>query len=605
MGVGPSGAIGGASVFEQEAPQLPATAARSGSRTIPGLGAVAILAVAGVGLTSAGFFATRAVERHSVTSEFNRLADDRLATVRRTMADYLQSLLAISAFYDASMEVERNEFTAFTSLLLAWNSGIQALEWVPRVEHERRTAIEQAAHYAGLDGFRISDRDANGDLVPSPARAEYFPVYFVEPFAGNEQALGFDLSSDPIRLSALNRARDTGQMAVTARVRLVQETGDQFAALVFLPKYRKDASPRTEAERREALAGFVVGAFRLGEMLTTTLESRDAEGIEVWLKDVSAPQEQQLLAARLAPRSESAQQPEQVPPDDASSPLYRAARLPIGEQEWEAACTAAPDFMRANARVGAWWVFGGGLVLTSLLCGYVVLLVGRTEELRQANALLAAEIARRTEAEYRQKLTMDELDHRVKNNLAAVLAIAQQTLGTAPSLGAFGQTFVGRIHAMAAVHRALAAGGWEGAELSEIIQLALGAYFDDESSRVTAGGARVQVPARASVPLCMALHELTTNAQKHGALSSLDGHVDVKWSCDDHRMLHLEWTERGGPPVEQASPPGFGTVLIKDVIEHELQGTVDLDCRPQGLVCTMTVPLVDAEQSSSADRGAS
>jgi two-component sensor histidine kinase len=200
-------------------------------------------------------------------------------------------------------------------------------------------------------------------------------------------------------------------------------------------------------------------------------------------------------------------------------------------------------------------------------------------------------ISERKRAERRQHLLMRELDHRVKNNLAAVLALAEQTIAASDSLDAFQESYVGRIRTLARMHEALANSNWEDVQLDDVIRLNLGAFMENGRDRVAISGEKVLLPARASSPICMAIHELTTNATKYGALSSVDGRVAVDWRCEDSELT-LTWTERGGPPVAQSTGRGFGMTLIKGMIEYELCGNVRMDFGPQGIECRFTVPLV-------------
>ena len=125
-------------------------------------------------------------------------------------------------------------------------------------------------------------------MVRAARRSEYFPVYYAEPLAGDESAPGFDLVSHPARREALERARDIGVAVATTRIRLLQEAGEQYAFLVFLPIYRRGAPKETPEERRQSLSGFALGVFRVGDMVETALKDFPQEGIDVHLSDASA-----------------------------------------------------------------------------------------------------------------------------------------------------------------------------------------------------------------------------------------------------------------------------------------------------------------------------
>jgi PAS domain S-box-containing protein len=200
------------------------------------------------------------------------------------------------------------------------------------------------------------------------------------------------------------------------------------------------------------------------------------------------------------------------------------------------------------------------------------------------------DITERKQAERRRQLLSSELDHRVKNNLAAVLSLADQTLDASPSLEAFRVAFAGRIHAMAQAHEALARSGWDGLDLGEDARLILAPYTLHNPDAVRFLGPQVLLPARTALPISMALHELATNAVKHGALSTPAGRVDLRWSQTDSRVT-LHWSESGGPAVSPTRRAGTGTSLIQGLIGFELHGKVTTDYHPAGLRCTLEFPL--------------
>lgn len=201
------------------------------------------------------------------------------------------------------------------------------------------------------------------------------------------------------------------------------------------------------------------------------------------------------------------------------------------------------------------------------------------------------DITERRHLEQRQRLMMNELDHRVKNNLAAVLALAEQTGATTSNMEEFLERYGGRIRALARTHEALAVSKWAGVRLADLVLLTATPYVQDDDSRLRIKGEEVLLPPDASAPLCMALHELATNAAKYGAWSSTSGQVEVTWSRNGHGELAIAWVESGGPRVNAAVQPGVGHSLISGLISHELRGTVDIQFPPEGLVCRMTMEL--------------
>ncbi|HEY8382073.1 MAG TPA: PAS domain S-box protein [Microvirga sp.] len=205
---------------------------------------------------------------------------------------------------------------------------------------------------------------------------------------------------------------------------------------------------------------------------------------------------------------------------------------------------------------------------------------------------LARDITRRKEDETRQRLLLGELNHRVKNTLATVQSIARQTLRHAEDPAVFQERFEDRLLALSQTHNLLTSESWERASLRALLKQELAPY--GKARCRYDGPADVHLAPRAVVALGMALHELTTNAAKYGALSVETGRVTLDWSVSGglFERLRLEWREEGGPPI--AAPParrGFGSRLLERGITAELGGTVDLDFAPEGLRAVIELPL--------------
>jgi PAS domain S-box-containing protein len=198
-----------------------------------------------------------------------------------------------------------------------------------------------------------------------------------------------------------------------------------------------------------------------------------------------------------------------------------------------------------------------------------------------------ADMTEQVQADERQRLLLDELNHRVKNTLATVQAIAQQTLRGATTPETFAAAFESRLLALSQTHNALTDSQWTGAGLRQLLLHELGPYGDE---RVMLDGPDVQLPARVALSLGMVFHELATNAAKYGALST-DGQLRLTWSISDEDALSFEWCETGGPAVVAPRRRGFGSRLIERSITGELRGTFVADYQPDGLVVRFEAPL--------------
>ncbi len=196
----------------------------------------------------------------------------------------------------------------------------------------------------------------------------------------------------------------------------------------------------------------------------------------------------------------------------------------------------------------------------------------------------------------RQRLLVDELNHRVKNALATVQSIAAQTLRASPDVASARVAFEARLVALAKAHSVLSERQWEDADLEGLVRQELAAYG---AERLDVAGPRVMVNSKATIALALVFHELTTNAVKHGALSRPEGRVSVNWrSLADG--LHIDWQEQGGPPAKPAERRGFGSRLIGRVVEGELGGALETRYQDSGFGASIAIPVAAYERGVDA-----
>lgn len=208
-----------------------------------------------------------------------------------------------------------------------------------------------------------------------------------------------------------------------------------------------------------------------------------------------------------------------------------------------------------------------------------------------------ADITERKEAERKQQLLIGELNHRVRNTLATVQAIASQTLRRAKSPEDFVPSFSERIQALSRAHTLLTRTAWQGTELNALVheQLMLGS-----ADRIRCDGPSVSLEPQTALQLALVLHELGTNARKYGSLSAPQGSVTVDWSIEQcsrgrGRILEIVWMERGGPPVAPPSTTGFGTLLIERSLQQSQGASSRISFDPEGVTCTISLPLSRSE----------
>ena len=209
---------------------------------------------------------------------------------------------------------------------------------------------------------------------------------------------------------------------------------------------------------------------------------------------------------------------------------------------------------------------------------------------------MLVDISERKAAEEEKALLLRELAHRVNNTFAVILAVAQQTLRTAPSARTFVETFSGRLQALAQAHNLLLTKNWTGADLGELAKGQLAPFCLDGQNRLTIEGPKVTLSPPQAIALGIVLHELGANAARYGALSNGVGRVDLSWTLGPERV-NLAWAERQGPPVLPPQRKGLGTKLIQRGLPD---ATIDWRFEADGVVCAIDLPLAKARPTNGS-----
>ena len=385
----------------------------------------------GSSLSILATFAVARWERANYRLQFQRQTDSLTTALQRSINRYTDLLLALGDFYTVSEQtVSRDEFNRFVQRALNTYPGIQALEWAPVVSEENRNTFETAIQAEGYPNFQITERESRGGLTRAASRSYYIPVTYLQPLTDNEPALGYDLTSDFTRRIALETARDTGKIAASGRIRLVQENKNQFGFLVFLPLYKGDSIPTDQSTRRQQLSGYLLGVFRVSDVIEESLETFD-NNIDLTLRDQSAPPAQQFLGSYDAAT--------QTVITQAQPGLQKAVQCPTGcilttgGRQWAITYSPAANYP-ALTPWGALSTLIIGLLLTTLIARY----------LSQAQA----ELARTRELSEAKVRLFSMASHELRTPLSTIL-LSAQTLEADGSANGGNHRIYGRIRATA------------------------------------------------------------------------------------------------------------------------------------------------------------
>jgi len=401
-------------------------------------------------------------------------------------------------------------------------------------------------------------------IWPRPEAADRYvaPVVYFEPQTPrNRRALGFDMYSDPVRRQAIDDAIRLGDPVISGKVRLMQDRGEpeRPAFLIFMPVFELDKSGRNTPK------GLVYTALRAADFLDSSSELFRQRNVEIALYD-GAPEPGSLLAELKQP---------------GANEHSKVQHIQIGHRDWILRVSDKQD--RGLAPLSR-LMLGLGTVISLMVMALGWLISKRASEDFIVREALTRQVAIRT------SLTR-ELNHRVKNTLANALSIVSLTRRRATSIDEFAADLTARLTALSATHDLLAQGEWNSTSLEAIIRTELAPYFDEDGGQVTLSGPSAELAPDDALALGLAIHELTTNAAKYGALSIPEGRVAIVWHFVRPDLVEVDWHEQGGPRVVPPVKRGFGRDLIEKIVASEFQSEIKLHFEPEGVRCYLCVPV--------------
>lgn len=308
------------------------------------------------------FSFSRNAEKQSVSEKFINLSSHKADLIKERLHIFQETLFALKRHYLASDNVTRQEFTTFVRETVHKYKGIQAFHWVPRVPYSNKNIFENLAHKDGYTGFSLKEIKDN-KLVPVAKREYYYPVFYVEPLRRNIKVFGYDMGSDPIRLSALEHAMHTGKAFATPGLDLIQDTQKLKGFLIFDPVYKKNVPLNSIKEREAALVGFTIGSFRISDLIETVSQTKQDKISNLYIYDHGYGGTPEYLYGKSNPKA----------------PFFHKVILDVAGRKWVLQFTPTQDFLRQQFGWQSWLVLIGGLLFVALLQAFLLIISARTE----------------------------------------------------------------------------------------------------------------------------------------------------------------------------------------------------------------------------------
>lgn len=377
-------------------------------------------------LTIIGFFAFRKWEQEHIEARFEKNSDRVANFLKNRFDDELEALYSLQSLYASSIRVERHEFHKFVMHILNSLPCMQALEWIPRVPDAERGVYEEAARKEGYPTFQFAELNAQGLMVRADRRTEYFPVYYVEPYQGNEIELGFDLASEFRRLTALKRACDTGKPIATEPITLVMETGNRAGFLVYLAIYSSDLPHDTIQERRKNLKGFVLGVFLIDTVINTMLQSLDVKNIKISVYDQSTPVKKQLIYCPLSNEHTCLNHRKGDHERKEGWPCWNTT-LNFAGRQWLFTFYPTPEYFSTQKTSQPWIFLAGGLLITGILSVYSLSLYKHTSKMKHLVTAWTTELVKTNERLEKEIIEHDRANNELRNSKEKLQAILDNT----------------------------------------------------------------------------------------------------------------------------------------------------------------------------------
>lgn len=513
-------------------------------------------------LVALAAWSVEVAERRIWVAEQQMKLDDISATLQRQAATDSAYLAAMGSLLgnagDPSPQVFRN-YVGQLSGISALN-GVAGLGWIERFEEKDVAALRQ--RLLAPSGNRDGDRAATA-AFSTPRKWPVYLIGMLEAGAGGKWSTMLDDGEQDPWVLVMDGVLRGGPIA-TGEWTEGEQAGDRSSSPSFFI-LAPARSPRGE----QGLQGVAFGLVRTRDFVAAAIKPDSMRGGQVEITRRTGGGEARIFFAKSGAGR-------------VAEPLVK--ELDIFDQRWTL------NYMppaRAGLSLLSVVILTGGAAFALLLLAYVLLVQRRTVDL---HALLDTQMLQERE----RTAFVRELNHRVKNTLANVTSIISLTRNRASDVQTFADMLLQRVRALAAGHSLLEGGQWGPADLRAIFSTQLSAH-DRAGDRVSLDGPDVAVVPQDALTIGLAIHELTTNAVRYGALSNDDGRILIRWSVTEGNWVQVDWEESGGPVVATPEKMGFGLTLVQRALAHELHRPIELVFDPAGFRCRFFFQIREAK----------
>lgn len=540
--------------------------------------------------TSAGYI----YEKNQSQTRAKLIFEDRSRIVKKDLQDtlgayghFLRGGVALFIINDQVTRKDWHDYVAHLNLAENY-PGIQGVSFnVILRTSEALERFEKQVQQQDLPTFKVRP-EADRDL--------YVPVLYLEPLtARNERAIGFDIYSEDRRRAAIDRALTTGEASLTEKITLVQEDVDggpdqvQSGVLLMLPIFGEQVDFSSDRARSSAATGLIVSVFRMGDLVNSILSKQGLgtdELVQVRLYDSAINDPNAVLF--------------ETPTFDTATEYSTQDTFEVFGRQWTFQTYSTANFDLQSRTYAEYILLGCGIMISLLLATLAWGQAARNREMLRTTAVLES-------SNSKIALLMAEINHRSKNLLGLVQAIAHQTSsGNNPN--EFAKSFSQRLSALASNQDLLAKNEWKQISLKDLVNSQLAHFKGLVGGRISLRGDYVPLSAETAQTMGMAIHELSTNASKYGALSNDKGTIDIKWDFvkaeENKSIFRFSWVERHGPLVTSPIHKGFGSKVTGIMVKLSLSGEIETRFDAHGFTWRLQCPsknIMDESESGSQE----